>query len=269
MPQAHGPLISSRLLGKIAPALFAAALLVSTLGSSAGAQGAGSGTPAEAAGQLADAYRLTNADGDRVCPLTLSVKRAKEAPRGAAASGPGAAAPLGASFAIDFDRPACAAAILFSADIASWAPGAGNSIHLLNGAGQLVAEFTEGVGGNWEALREGDGVYFLVNPRLADSATTQPGDLVGLWELADATGTPACRVRLAEETLKPGVYRLAPDPACAALLGRTLPDRWRLDGGDLVLETAGGNRVRFASSEDGAWAKVPEDSRPLLLSRAP
>ncbi|MBB3772320.1 hypothetical protein FHS55_002932 [Angulomicrobium tetraedrale] len=264
MPDTHGPLFSSRVLGEIAPALFAAALLVSTLGSSARAQGAAGGTPAEAAAQLADVYQLTNADGDRICPLTLSVKRAKEAPRGAAASGAGAAA-----FAIDFDRPACAATILFSADIASWSPGPGNSIHLLNGAGQLVAEFTEGVGGNWEALREGDGVYFLVNPRLADSAATQPGDLVGLWELAGANGTPACRVQLAEETVKPGMYRLAPDAACAALLGRTLPDRWRLDGGDLVLETAGGDRVRFASSEDGAWTKVPEDSRPLLLSRAP
>lgn len=252
--------------GRAALALLAA-LLVPPSG--ARAQGEGEAAtaerpfvPAEAAARLADAYQLTNADGDRVCPLMLSPKaRGKEPPKGAAPAG---------GFTVEFDRANCAGKILFSGDIAGWVPGPDNSIRFLSGAGHLVAEFTEGAGGNWEALREGDGVYFLVNPRLADTAAAaQPDDLFGLWELAGSAGTASCRLDFTDQMVKPGVYRLVPDAACAPLLGRAMPDRWRLDGGDLVLETADGTALRFASSEDGAFAKVPEDTRPLLLSRAP
>jgi len=208
-------------------------------------------SPAEAAAQLAGAYQLANADGDRNCALTLG---ARPLARG------------GAEFAVEFDKTACAAQILFSADIATWAPGPGNAIRLNAADGRLIAEFTEGVGGTWEALREADGVYFLTNPKLAEPAA-QPADIFGAWELARPNGSARCRVDFGDTPVSDEAFRLAPDPGCAPLLGRTPPERWRLDRGDLVLEKPSDDPLRFAPNEEGGWAKVPDDA--LTLKRPP
>lgn len=207
------------------------------------------------AATLAADYRLTNADGDRACPMTLSEKPLGR--RGSAAE----------RFEVAFDRPACAGTILFSVDIATWAPGPGNAIRLLDPDGTLVAEFTEGVGGTWEALREGDGVYFLVNPRLADPGL-HVADLVGAWDVAEVAGKPLCRIELGDSDAGGGTFRARLAAGCPARLAALEIDRWRLDGGSLVLITTGGEGLRFAAQEDGGWEKVPPDeSAPLLLSR--
>ncbi|WP_371347499.1 AprI/Inh family metalloprotease inhibitor [Ancylobacter sp. IITR112] len=212
-----------------------------------------SGLPPAAA--LAAEYRLTNADGDRVCVLTLSDKP----------HGRGRAMP--ARYDLAFDRQACAGAILFSVDIASWSPGPGNAIRLQGAEGGLVAEFTEGVGGTWEALREGDGVYFLVNPHLADPAL-RAADLVGGWDLAEQAGKPLCRLELTDAEAGSGTFRARLAAGCPARLAALAIDRWRLDDGSLVLLSATGEGLRFAAQEDGGWEKVPPDEgSPLLLSR--
>ncbi|QFR33218.1 protease inhibitor Inh/omp19 family protein [Ancylobacter sp. TS-1] len=210
---------------------------------------------AEPAVPLADSYQLTNADGDRVCPLVLTSR--PHARKGAPAG----------QFDITLDRAACGGAILFSVDIASWAPGPGESIWLQGPDGRLVAEFTEGVGGTWEALREGDGVYFLVNPRLADPAL-RAADLVGGWDVAQTAGRPLCRIELTDTPAGGDVFRASLAPGCAAAIVALAPDRWRLDGSDLVLLTAQGEGFRLARQEDGSWEKVPPgEGTPLLLSR--
>lgn len=216
-------------------------------------------TPAQAAQRLAEAYQLTNADGDRACPLTLTTKGVR------------APASLGHPlFALEFDRAACAGQITFAADIASWSPGPGDSIRLHATSGKLVAEFTEGAGGTWEALRERDGVYFLVNPRLAEAApVAQPDDLFGLWRLSRGVDTPFCTLMFGEQPFGDGDYPLAPDEDCTALLGTLEPERWRLEAGDLLLLGDGGRSLRFAAQEDGSWMKVPEDRTTLILSRNP
>ncbi|WP_248310345.1 protease inhibitor Inh/omp19 family protein [Bosea sp. 117] len=200
---------------------------------------------------LAAPYQLTNADGDRVCPITLKADAA------------GAA-----GFAVEFDRTSCSELILFSADIAGWTPGAGDTIRLQDRQGRLVAEFSEGVGGTWEALRENDGVYFLVNPRLADPAEqAQPADLFGAWDIARAEGAPVCRVTLGEGQIGDGDFALTLAAGCDTGIVRFAPDRWRIERGDLVMLNAKGDRLRFAKQEEGGWARVPEGNRPLLLSR--
>lgn len=216
----------------------------------------------EAATSLADVYQLTNADGDHVCPVTLLAQPRKPDPALKKTD------PHAAAFDIALDKTACSAAILFSVDIASWTPGPGNSIQLNTHDGKLLAEFTEGVGGNWEALREGDGVYFLVNQRIADQSTqAQPSELFGVWDLGRAIGHPTCRVRFSDAPARPDAYRLDPDAGCNLLFGRFAPERWRLERGDLVMEAASGAKLRFAPSEEGGWGKVPEDNRPLFLTR--
>ncbi|UOK69181.1 protease inhibitor Inh/omp19 family protein [Ancylobacter polymorphus] len=232
----------------------AAALVAGVLALAHGAPASAQESDIPEPATLAAEYRLTNADGDRVCLLTLSEK-----PQGRARSP--------ARFEVALDRQACAGAILFSVDIASWSPGPGNAIRLQGPDGALVAEFTEGVGGTWEALREGDGVYFLVNPRLADPAL-HAADLVGMWDMAEQAGKPLCRLELTNAEAGGGTFRARLAKGCPARLVALAPDRWRLDGGSLVLLTARGEGLRFAAQEDGGWEKVPPDEgTPLLLSR--
>ena len=214
----------------------------------------------EAAGDdahLVGDYQLASADGMRACPILLAAR---------ALRAPAADAPT--LHEVTLDRAACAQTIAFSVDIAGWSMGPGNAIRLHDARGALVAEFTEGVGGTWEALRERDGVYFLINPRLADPVEqARPDDMFGLWDVARAYGRPVCRIRLSDASARQGAYRLDPDGGCRLLFGRFMPDRWRIERGDLVLESAAGVALRFASNEEGGFTKVPEDSRPLFLSR--
>ncbi|HSI41680.1 MAG TPA: AprI/Inh family metalloprotease inhibitor [Xanthobacteraceae bacterium] len=199
---------------------------------------------------LAGSFKLSNADGDRVCDMVLKPE------------------PAAGGFAVAFDRAACAASIGFAVDVAAWSPGPGDAIRLLGAKGRLVAEFTEGVGGTWEALREGDGVYFLTNPSIGDpSEQAQPADLVGLWEVARTPGRTVCRFTLADTPTDNGAFVLKVEPGCEATLARFAPVRWRLERGDLVVASAKGDTLRFAPQEDGVWAKVPEGNRPLLLTR--
>lgn len=199
---------------------------------------------------LAAAYQLANADGDRVCAMTLKPD------------------PVGTAFAIGFDKAACADAIPFTGDVTAWTPGPGDSIRLMGARGALVAEFTEGAAGSWEALREGDGVYFLTNPNLTDPAKqAQPADLFGAWDVARTAGKPVCRMELKDEQTDDGGYGLALASGCDAAIVRFGPVSWRIERGDLVLASAKGETLRFAAQEEGGWAKVPESNRPLLLSR--
>jgi len=242
--------VSRRLTARFA----ASALLFSTLLAPASAQDPEAAASAQA---LAGQYHLTNADGDRVCALTLEAR---------SQSGNDTSP----TFGLDFDKQACAPSILFSPDIAHWSPAPGNAIRLLRADGRLVAEFTEGVDGTWEALREGDGVYFLVNPKLAAAAQILPEQVFGTWDLARTAGRPACRIRFSDAPIRPDAYRLDPDPNCGLLFGRSsIPVRWRIDHGTLSLETTSGARLNFSLDVDGGWTKVPEDGRPLFLSRVP
>lgn len=200
---------------------------------------------------LAAAYQLTNADGDRVCPITLKPD-------------PGAGA-----FQVAFDKAACSEMIAFTVDVTAWTPGPGDSIRLLGPKGVLVVEFTEGLAGTWEGLREEDGVYFLNNPALADVKQVQPGDLFGAWDAARPDGKPICRLDFLEDAAAGGAYGLAVDAGCDASVARFGPVAWRIERGDLVLVSAKGETLRFAAQEDGGWAKVPEGARPLLLTRPP
>ena len=206
-------------------------------------------TVREAAARVAAPFRLSSADGARSCGFTLKPD----------ASGPG--------LAVEFDRPACAD-IGFSAQVVAWLPDPSGSIRLLNGQGRTVAEFTEGTGGSYEALREGDGVYFLANPALAEGTEIKTEEVVGDWDLARQAGAPVCRVTLLDAPAKGGGFRLNVASGCDAALLRFGPTAWDIEGGNILVRGEGGASViRFARQEDGGWARTPERGRPLLMTR--
>ena len=197
----------------------------------------------------AGSFVLTSADGERTCPLVLKPT----------AAGPG--------FALTLPEDGCPL-IAFAAQAVAWIPDAAGSIRLLNSQGRTVAEFTEGAAGTYEALREGDGVYFIATPAALQADVVHPEELFGDWDLSRAPGTPVCRWTLTDMTLSAGVYAVRAGAGCEAGLAAFTPTTWRLEGGNVLITSgSGASTLRFARQEDGGWAKVPERGRPLLMSR--
>lgn len=254
-----------------APALLLllAACALATPGAAQTAGGTGARAPARAAKpeaarpdpalvaaaqKLAGAYRLMSADGTRLCPITLK------------------ATPAGSLFALETSAADCTA-IPFASDAAGWTPDPSGAIRLRAGDGRLVAEFTEATGGTYEALREGDGVYFLASPAAVQVIDVSPEEMLGDWALVRAAGaTPLCRWTLTDTPVpaaagRPAGFGVGGDRTCPGI-GDFVPAAWRIEGGNVVITAASGPQLlRFARQEDGSWAKTPERGRPLLLTR--
>ncbi|MFG1477812.1 AprI/Inh family metalloprotease inhibitor [Xanthobacter sp. V4C-4] len=198
--------------------------------------------------RLAGPFRLTSADGERRCDLLLSPQ------------------PSGAGFAVTLDRRACAA-IVFAAQVGAWTPDASGSIRLLNEHGRTIAEFTEATGGSFEALREGDGVYFLGPPTALDAGAAAVDEVTGDWLLGRGAG-PVCRWTLTDARAARGGYLVQVAPDCDESLTRFAPATWEMSGGNILVRgVADGPTIRFARQEDGTWARIPERGRPLLMTR--
>lgn len=209
---------------------------------------------------LVAAYELTNADSTLRCPIALD-------PR-----------PAGRGLMLVFDREVCNPRFGFLGEVSAWRPGIAGAILLIAPDGHVVTEFTEGVGGVYEAIRENDGVYFFANQQFVDpSKRVQVTDLYGDWILAlaeddddapkaNAKGAPKpCAIALTDQVAGDQLFflRIAPDCDLAPKGLR----HWQLERGDIVLRDESGNTLRFEKGDDDRWNKVPEKPRPLVLSR--
>ncbi len=200
--------------------------------------------------QLAANYQLQSAMGDRKCDIALEAR------------------PAGSGFALTYDRAQCTPLFRFLGDTVAWLPGIGGSIRFISAAKKTVSEFTEGVGGQYEALLEGDGVYFLTNLQFV-----QPGDVptfsdaVGEWNISRPNGPAICGVTLTDQAAGDDMFKVAVKAGCDPSIVRFGPVKWYLDRGDIILLSAKDERLRFGRQPEGNWAKIPETPRPLSLSR--
>jgi hypothetical protein len=199
---------------------------------------------------LAAQYELSNADATRRCPILLEAR------------------PVGPAYQLTFDRAACGPLFGFLNEVAAWNAGVAGAILFIARDGREVTEFTEGVGGVYEAIRENDAVYFLANQQFVDpAARIQISELFGDWNLTRPDGSPLCRVTLTEEVAGSELYNARVQPNCDPAIVQFGPVQWQFERGDIVLRSLAGDSWRFERQESGAWAKVPEKPRPLLLSR--
>ncbi len=199
---------------------------------------------------LASNYELASGSGDRKCAVTLDTKS------------------VGSGFALIYNRTECVPLFGFLSETVAWLPGVAGSIRFVNSAKRTVSEFTEGVGGQYEALRDGDGVYFLSNLQLADpSDAPKPAELVGDWNLAKPGSAPICTVTLTDQLIRDDTFAVTVKPGCDQTIARFAPVVWFLDRGDVVLLSAKDERLRFGRQQEGGWAKIPDTPRPLLMAR--
>ena len=199
---------------------------------------------------LAANYELSSASGDRKCPITLEAR------------------PAGPGFTLSYDKIICGPLFGFLKETVAWAPGVAGSIRFITVAKRTVSEFTEGVGGKYEALREGDGVYFLSNLQFVDPGDApQFSELIGEWNLLRPGGPPICAVTLTDQATGEDTFVMTVKPGCDQTITRFGPISWVLDHGDILLFSIKGERLRFGRQQEGGWAKVPDTPRPLLLTR--
>jgi hypothetical protein len=200
--------------------------------------------------QLAADYQLQSALGDRKCAITLEAKS------------------VAAGHAIVFDRTECTPLFRFLTDTVAWEPGIAGSIRFVNAAKRTVSEFTEGVGGQYEALLEGDGVYFLTNLQFVQPDETPTfSDAAGEWNISPPDGPAICSLNLTDQPAGDDLFKVTVKAGCDPLIARFGPVKWYLDRGDIVLLSARDERMRFGRQPEGNWTKIPEQPRPLSLSR--
>ncbi len=198
---------------------------------------------------LAVNYELSSADGTRKCQVGLDARA------------------VGASFALNMNRQACASMFGFINEVSGWQPGVAGAILLVAQNGRAVAEFTEGVGGVYEALREGDGVYFLANLQFVDPASrVQAADIFGDWNFSRPGGGAICSATLTNEVAGEELFAIRLQPKCDPSIERFAPVAWKIQRGDLLLLSAQGETLRF-ERQDGIWNKVPDKPRPLVMTR--
>jgi hypothetical protein len=203
---------------------------------------------------LAANYELTNADATLTCAITLEPK------------------PAGRGLHLAYDRDVCNPRFGFLGEVSAWLPGIAGAILLIATDGRVVTEFTEGVGGVYEAIRENDGVYFFANLQFVDpSARVQTADLTGIWTLSRTDGPKdppkICTIALTDEVAGDQLYNLRVLPDCDAAIVQTGLESWQLERGDIVLHTRNGEAFRFEKGEENTWVKVPEKPRPMTLTR--
>lgn len=202
---------------------------------------------------LASNYQLADAVGERKCQIVLE---AKTAPGG---------------FSLSYDRTACRTSFAHLAEVAAWQPAPAGGINLVTAKGVVVTEFTEGVGGTYEAIRENDGVYFLTNLRIADTNETKIDDIAGEWNLSRPDGPTICKLTLTKEVAGNNQFAVRVAPGCDGAIVAFGPASWQISNGDVVLFPKEGDAIRLGKNYEGIWARVPDQKnprpRPLLMTR--
>ena len=205
-------------------------------------------TQADAIRGVAGVWEISNADRDKICPVTL---RADPAPGG---------------LRLEFDK-ACATVFPMTRDVVAWSL-ANETLLLLDARNRTVMEFTEVEHGMYEGERPGEGLYFMQNAAAAGPPPRTADQMIGDWAVVRDETKTICTLTLTGNAIagQEG-YALRINPPCDAAVTRFNPARWRMDQGELVLLGRGENTWRFEEDDPTTWRRVPEGANPLLLVR--
>ena len=205
-------------------------------------------TQADAVRGVAGVWEISNADRDKICPVTL---RADPAPGG---------------LRLEFDK-ACATVFPMTRDVVAWSL-ANETLLLLDARNRTIMEFTEVEHGMYEGERPGEGLYFMQSAAAAGPPPRTAEQMTGDWALVRDETKTICTLTLTGNPIagQEG-YALRVKPPCDAIVTRFNPGSWRMDQGELVLLGRGENTWRFEEDDPTTWRRVPEGANPLLLVR--
>ncbi|MBR2117900.1 MAG: AprI/Inh family metalloprotease inhibitor [Afipia sp.] len=199
--------------------------------------------------EMVGEWELSTAGRDKTCIVTLK----------------GDSTPQGLKLELD---KGCGTALPFTKSIVAWSVKGLDIVRLQDAAGQSIIDVTEVESGIFEGLRQGEGVYLLQNLAAARALSKSADQLIGDWAMVRGSGKSICGVTLTNtETNTPENFAVYLKPRCDPLVTAFAPTVWRIERGELLLQSAKGEIWRFEADDNAQWRRVPDSADPLLLTR--
>jgi hypothetical protein len=164
-------------------------------------------------------------------------------------------------------EPGCAAALPFTKDITAWNVRGLDLVRLQDAKGESVIDFTEVETGIFEGLRQGEGVYILQNLAAARSLAKSMDQMIGDWAMVRGNGQAICGLTLTNTEAGQDNFQVFLKPKCDPMVATFAPTQWRLEHGQILLMSAGGETWTFEADDNAQWRRVPDSADPLILLR--
>jgi hypothetical protein len=194
-------------------------------------------------------WELSTAGRDKTCVITLK------------------ADPAAQGMKLELDK-GCGDALPFTRAIAAWSVKGLDIVRLQDARGQSVIDVTEVESGIFEGRREGEGIYLLQNLAAARALSKSTDQLIGDWALMRESGKMLCGLTLTNtETATPENFAVYLKPRCDPAVTAFAPTLWRIERGELLLQSAKGDIWRFEADDNAQWRRVPDSADPLILMR--
>jgi hypothetical protein len=224
--------------------------IAATLSAVAGTALAQAPAPSDAAKAMAGAWEMSNADRDKTCNMNFKLTAA------------------GTNYALDMEKT-CGEAFPSMRAIVGWTLGRNDMLLLMDATGTPVLEMLEVEAGTYEGLRPNEGRYVLQNPAVVAASKERPADdLFGEWTIVRAgTTRPICALTLAAEAADADSFAVRVKPGCDQTIARFGPVSWKMDRGQLIVQSARGEIWRFEEAEPNMWDRIPKGRQPVVLVR--
>lgn len=194
-------------------------------------------------------WEISNADRDKTCTVTFK------------------ADPARTGYKLDLD-PACGNVFPFIREVEGWTLS-NDVVRLVDARGKAIFEFTEVESGMYEAERPAEGLFFLQNAAAAPAIRTAD-QMAGEWVVMHGA-KQICAMTLANTAVpnQEGALALRIKPGCEQPAARLNFVLWRMDQGELVLASAGGQSWRFEEEDTQTftWRRVPEGADEIRMVR--
>src|SRR5262245_35578960 len=164
-------------------------------------------------------------------------------------------------------EPACQKALPFTKDIAAWNIKGLDIVRLQDAAGQPVIDFTEVESGIFEGLRTGEGVYILQNLAAARSLAKSMDQMIGDWSMVRGNGQTICGLTLTNTEATGDNFQVFLKPKCDPAIAAFAPTQWRLDRGQIILQSKNGQTWQFEADDNAQWRRVPDTADGLIMLR--
>ena len=210
-------------------------------------------SPAQAQNQRALAkemigqWELATAERSKTCAITLR------------------ADPATLGYKLDLDK-GCSE-LPFTKDIASWAVKGLDIVRLQDAKGEAVIDLTEVETGIFEGIRTGEGVYILQDLAAARALAKSMDQMIGDWNMVRGNNRVICGLTLTNTEADADNFQAFLKPKCDSAVASFAPTVWRLDRGELVLQSASGETWRFQADDNAQWRRVPDSPDPFIMVR--
>jgi len=198
--------------------------------------------------EMVGQWELSTAGRDKTCVVTLKNE----------------ASPQGLKLELE---KGCSDTLPFAKAIAAWSVKGLDLVRLQDVRGESVIDFTEVESGIFEGRRQGEGIYLLQNLAAARALSKSTDQLIGDWAMVRGSGKSVCGLTLTNTEAAPDNFAIFLKPKCDPLVTAFAPKLWRIERGELLLQSSSGEIWRFEADDNAQWRRVPDSADPLLLMR--